>query len=612
MIVSRAQFEEVLDVLLKEPKLSVDTETTGLRSFHGDKLFSIVVGSESDVYYFNFMAYADMDVGFLLSQSHMEKLKFLFECEKTWYFFNAKFDLGMLKKEGLEPRGVIHDCAVAARLERNDHFKYNLEECAKRIGLTKSDAVEKYIDEHHLWEWVQIPGKKKRDKNKFYWKVPFDIIAPYGEQDGRITYKLGKYQEEWVAERSKETPAGLPTLQNILDTERKLTYPIFRMEQVGLKIDSAYCMRAALYESQRAIQAAEHFKASTGIDFKDSGKTYETVFGSERDLWEYTEVGNPSFEVDVLKKFKNPAAATVLEFRDARSKANFYNGFLYFRDSDDIIHPNMDQGGTATGRLSSYQPNFQNLTSEEDEDDLKQEFVVRRAIVPRPGYFLIMPDYDQMEYKLMLELACRGMRRLTPIAEKVKGGYDVHQATADAVTAFGFPLTRKKAKNGNFAILYGSGLDTLAEQLGATRDEARSVKQAIFRASPELEDFIDLVSTTAKRRGYIFNWAGRRSYFPDYNFAYKAPNYIIQGGCADIVKRAMIEIDAYLSDKKSRMLLQVHDELVIEVHESEAAEVPRRVKEIMESVFVSQYLPLTCGMEYSYKSMADKVKGFPA
>jgi DNA polymerase-1 len=612
MIVSRQKFEEVLDLLIAEPKLSVDTETTGLRVHHGDKLFAIIVGSKSEVCYFNFMSYPDIDPDLLLGKQHLEKLRFLFECPKTWYFFNAPFDLAMLKKADISVNGTIHDCAVVARLEHNDHFRYNLAACAERIGLEKSDAVEKYITEHHLWEWVQIPGKKRRDKNKFYYKVPFDIMSKYGEQDGRITYGLGEHQENFIRSETEKTPRGLPTLQNLLDTERRLTQTVFRMEQVGLQIDRDYCVRAALYESERASQAALKFKEITNSDFKDSGKSFESVFAAERELWEYTEKGNPSFEVDVLKKFKNPAARAILDFRDARSKANFYHGFLHYADLTGVIHPHLDSGGTATGRFSSYEPNFQNLTSEEDEEELKQEFVVRRAIVPRPGYFLIMPDYDQMEYKLMLELACRIVGRLTPIAAQVKDGYDVHQATADAVTAAGFPLPRKKAKNGNFAILYGSGYDTLAAQLGATREEAKAIKGAIFRASPELREFIDLVSNTAKRRGFIFNWAGRRSYFPDSNFAYRAPNYIIQGGCADIVKRAMNEVDQYLLNKKSRMILQVHDELVIEVHESEAQEVPQRVKEIMESVFVSQYLPLTCGMEYSLTSMADKVKGFPA
>lgn len=612
MIVTRKNFEEILDVLIQEPKLAVDTETTGLRPHHGDKLFAIIVSSKTESYYFNFMGYPDIDPDMLLTKKHLENLKFLFECQKTWYFFNAPFDLAMLKQADISPAGTIHDCAVVARLEHNDHMRYNLAECAKRIGLEKSDAVEKYIMEHHLWEWVQIPGKKRRDKNKFYYKVPFDIMSKYGEQDGRITYGLGEYQEEFIARQSRETPGGLPTLQNLLDAERCLTKTIFRMEHVGLQIDREYCMRAALYESERAARAAGKFKEITNADFKDSSKNFESVFATERESWEFTEKGNPSFEVDVLKKFKNPAAKTVLDFRDAKSKAGFYYGFLHHADAFGVIHPHLDSGGTATGRFSSYEPNFQNLTSEEDEEELKQEFVVRRAIVPRPGYFLIMPDYDQMEYKLMLELACRIAGRLTPIAEKVRNGYDVHQATADAVTAAGFPLSRKKAKNGNFAILYGSGYDTLAAQLGATREEAKSLKNAIFKASPEMKEFIDLVSNTAKRRGYIFNWAGRRSFFPDSNFAYKAPNYIIQGGCADIVKKAMNEIDEYLLGKKSRMILQVHDELVVEVHESEAAEVPLRVKEIMESVFTSQYLPLTCGMEYSKTSMADKVKGFPA
>jgi DNA polymerase-1 len=273
------------------------------------------------------------------------------------------------------------------------------------------------------------------------------------------------------------------------------------------------------------------------------------------------------------------------------------------------VHPNYNPDGAAHGRFSSSAPNWQNLTSEEGEESA--EFIVRRAIIPRPGFVLIMPDYDQMEYRLMFELACRIVGYETPLVKEIKNGKDPHQATADLVSSLGTTLSRSRAKNGNFALLYGSGDAKLSETIGGTLTEAKALRKSIFGVAPEINIFIQNVMNTAERRGYIFNWLGRRCHFPDPRFAYKAPNYLVSGGCADIVKVAMNRIDEALRKKKSRMIMTVHDELPCEVHESELTTVPLIVKTIMESVFPHQYLPLTCGMEHSFKSLGDKVKGFP-
>jgi DNA polymerase-1 len=222
-----------------------------------------------------------------------------------------------------------------------------------------------------------------------------------------------------------------------------------------------------------------------------------------------------------------------------------------------------------------------------------------------------MPDFDQMEFLLMLDRAAVQKKRPTELIKKILGGLDVHQATADVASQGGNPITRNQAKTVNFLTLYGGGNAKLAAGLGCSLATAKKIRNAIFDAAPEIPDFIDAVCSVASSRQYVFNWAGRRCHFPNSEFAYRAPNYVIQGGCADIVKIAMNRIDDFLLDKRSKMLLTIHDELVIEVHFSELETVPKRVKEIMETVYPAQYLPLTCSMEHSFKSLGDKVKGFP-
>jgi DNA polymerase-1 len=617
VIVTRSSFETVVEGLLKCPKLSVDTETTGLRPFHGDRLFSVIVSDGQTGYYFNFQPYPGLDPEQVLLPLHLEGLKKLFaRTDVLWYLHNAKYDRHILANEGIFlPDNVTHCALALARVEYNEHFDYSLAAQAKRIGLEKSEAVEEYIDAHP--KDCKTPATVKgRKADKHFDRVPFDIIAPYGETDGIITYRVGDSQEKALQALADETPALVPKVTAILRNERRLTDTIFRMERVGLKIDRPYCTRAAAYEQDRAEKATQAFKRDTGRDFKASGKLFAEVFASEKDRWvwgEPTKTGqiNPSFESDVLKNFQNPAAKAVLEYRDAKSKSDFYLGFLYHADRDDIVHPHYNPHGAAHGRFSSSDPNFQNLTSEEDEEELKQEFVVRRAIIPRPGFLFITPDYDQMEYRMMFDLACQLVGYETPVVTEIKKGKDPHQATADLVTAGGTPLTRKRAKNGNFAFLYGSGVQTLADTIGAPVSEARALREALIKATPEVKFLVDRVARTARTRGFIFNWAGRRCYLTDPNFGYKMPNYLISGGCADVNKFALNRIDERLLGMKSRLICTIHDENPVEVHESEVESVPKMVKESMESVYPYKYLPLTCGMEWSATSLGDKKKGFP-
>lgn len=614
MLVGHDQLEGVLAKLSLEPKLGVDTETTGLRPFHGDRPFSIIVGNGEELYYFNFCLYGGLDWKYILLPHHVEELKKFFAQDKLWIAHRAMFDLHMLNTLGITLGGTVHCTRVGARIEFNDHLPgtYTLDHCARRIGEKKDDTVDKYITEHKLY--TKNPETGENDKH--YDQVPIDIIVPYAEQDARVCYRLARHQETEIERVDAELPsAKLPRLSAVLANERRLLRTTYRMERVGLKIDRPYCVRAARHELARADGACRAFREHTGKDFAASPKLFAEIFASEKHLWRYgdpTPTGqiNPSFKSDVLQAFENPAAKDVLEYRDAKSRADFYNGFLYHADSDDVVHPQLNQDGTATGRYSSSDPNFQNLTSEEGED-LNQEFVVRRAIVPRPGYVFFMPDWDQVEYRMMLDYAARGVGFETPLITAVKGGLDVHEASRLEILKFGIDLPRSIVKNGNFAVLYGSGTPTLAKTIKGTPEAARNLKASIFKAAPEIRDFVNNVISTVEKRGMIFNWLGRRYYFRNRRLAYKAPNTLIQGGSGDVMKVSMNQIDERLLSLKSRLILTVHDELPAEVHESEIAHVPRMMVEIMENVFPHKYLQLTVSPEWSDRSLADKKKGYP-
>jgi DNA polymerase-1 len=601
LVVTRENFEECLSHWMGLSKIALDTETTGLRPYHGDRLFSIILADDNQAYYLNFQAYPGLDTQSVLTDQHLRQMGALWaRPDATWFLHNAKFDLHILWQEGIELAGSVHCTQAIARVEYNDHMSYSLDACAERIGFRKDDAVEKYIQEHKLIE--KRAAANQDYTHKFFDRVPFEIIVPYGLRDAQITRRLAHSQEEACERISRETPEGLPSLRNIVENEKRLTHTIFRMERTGLRVDLGYCVRASRFEAERAEAAAQEFKRLTGRDFKVSPKLFAEVFQSDRERWGTTEKGNPSFDSDSLASFENPAAKAILEYRDAKSKSDFYRGFLYHADRSGDVHPSFNPHGTATGRFSSADPNFQNLTSSEGEED--QEFIVRRAIIPRPGFVLFSIDYSSMEYRMAFDYACSMAGRLTELARQVLEGKDPHQATADLVTALGTPLTRKRAKNGNFALLYGSGDRTLASTIGGSVAEARALRASIFTVAPEIKALIDSVMRTSEVRGFIRNWAGRRLYCKDPRFSYKMLNWLIQGGTADVNKFALNKLDEFLMGRKTRMIATIHDEAVFEVSQDELGLVPE-LKRIMEYIYPAKYLPLLCSVDWSERSLGD-------
>jgi DNA polymerase-1 len=639
VIVTGSNFHEVLEHLEGAPRLALDTETTGLRPYHGDRLFSVILadGPESG-YYFNFRVYPDIDPDQVLTPRHIQEMnKLIFaESHRLWFLHNAKFDMAMLANESCELAGLVHCTKAQGLVEFNEHLSYSLDASLQRIGLAKDDAVEKWIEENKAWAWREVDHKKQREKDLHYDRVPFSIIVPYGLRDACGTYVLGDRQissiERRSAEATKQNSAAKP-VSTIMANERDLTKTVFAMERRGVAIDLKFTTAAAAREKEQLEASMGAFAQLTGKQYKSNSQPlFKEVFADDKTRWEFnepTKTGqvNPSFESDILKKFSSPAAKEVLKIRDHESRWRFYKGFLYHADSVGRIHPNFNQDGAGHGRFSSSNPNFQNLTSDtvqvcrackhEHEEILpacekcgstdleKKEWLVRQAIVPAPGYFLVSIDYSAMEYRFMLEYACLQMGYLTPVAERVMAGEDIHQVCADIATAkSGRKVTRKQAKTSNFLMLYGGGNQKLADQLRIPLAEAREIRSAILSAIPEVAALIAAVTRAAEQRGYIRNWLGRICHFPDTRWAYRATNYLIAGGCADVVKIAMNRIDKFLAPYKSRMVMQVHDELVFELAYGEEHLIPQ-LRDIMENVFVGKYMRLTCGVSVSKHNLAD-------
>lgn len=603
MLVSKSQFSEVLKNLKNFNVFAVDTETTGLRPYLGDELFSIIVSANDEhTYYFNFNPYdAGFDKEFVLSRSSIIELQPIFAKENLVFMHNAKFDMAMLSKEGIYFDCEIHDTEVVARLIYNEHMTYDLDSCASRIGLKKDDAVEEYITKHKLWEWEPPrAGKKKREKKKFYDRVPPRIIIPYGCQDAKVTRALGVYQREEICKLNLALPNR--PVEKVYENEKKITKVCFAMEKRGLRIDPEYCKNASNYEKERMETAAADFQRLTQIYFVDSAKVLSKAFEKFGIKPGKTEKGNDSFTDEVLSGIKSPLSDAVLRFRKSSKLRNtYYENFITLADSQGILHANIKQAGTKTTRFSMADPNLQNVPHrDEDEEGVeKEKFTIRRAVIPMDGSEFFELDYKAMELRLMLDYA---QERL--LIEAIRDrNHDPHQATADQTN-----LTRKQAKKLNFGIPYGMGKPALAKSLNCSESEAAKFRRQFFDGLPMVEKLIQNATYLAKQRGYIYNWAGRRYYFDDPNFAYKAINRIISGGCAEIMKIAMVRIHELLTTKKanSSMVVQVHDSLLLQVFPNELDLIPEIVK-IMRDAYPHKSLPMDVSCKRSTVSWDDMV-----
>lgn len=637
--------DEIVDPLLVEffqcgSVCSVDTETTGLYSFKDDRLFSIILSSDgTEDLYLNFQDYPNEGIKGLTKEAVLkERLKAIFEdTDKVWFLQNAKFDMHMLAREGFFIEGKIHDTAVLDRILFNQHMKYSLAEITKRHGDHKLDIVWDFIEKNKLKTPLFDANLDKEEIKPHFDRVPFSIIEPYGKQDGRATLNVGRKILKEIKDLDAQTPNVPPQMQ-VVENESRLVKTLFRMERRGVKIDLDYCNEALEYYRELIDFAKHQFKQLTGLDFVKGTTVFEEVFASEKHLWKKTTKDNWCWDADIMESFSNPAAKIVIQYAEAKKQFEYFANFLYYSDSQGVIHPDFKQGGTVTGRLSCMNPNLQNLSNPDkyEVNSNAAKYSVRRSFIPREGFFFAMIDYSQVEFRILLDVA-----KANSLINEVLNGHDVHTATANVSGT-----SRKEAKTTNFLTVYGGGVVKLAnglftltgttaqqgaiykdmfgwrmsaEELAASKTltkelrdhnaplirKAYDIQQSIFKAAPEIKDLLKSIQRTAETRGYIRNWLGRRYYFTDKAWAYRAPNHYIQGGAAEVIKIAMNRVDEYLLDKKSKLILSIHDELVIEVAYGEEFVIDE-IKKIMESIYPYKRLPLLVDVEYSTKNLADK------
>jgi DNA polymerase-1 len=445
-------------------------------------------------------------------------------------------------------------------------------------------------------------GKKGKNQGNMRDLKP-EEISDYACEDADITFQLKQLFEPQIQkEHLKEL---------FYEMEMPLVEVLKDMEEEGIAID---VKALVAYSKQMEITLTElekNIKELAGMDFNvDSPKQLGDVLFDVLKISakaKKTKTGQYATSEDILQKHEkdHPIIPMILEYRQLRKlKSTYVDPLPTLTDKiDGRIHTNYMQTVTATGRLSSNNPNLQNIPVRTDKGK-----EIRKAFVPRNSDFILMAaDYSQIELRIIAALS--GDKNMI---EAFKSGQDIHKATAAKV--FHVPLDevtreqRSAAKAVNFGIIYGQSAFGLAQNLNISRTEAKTIIDSYFEQYSTIKSYMDGTVAQAREKGYVETIMQRRRYLPDINsgnavvrgFAERnAVNAPIQGSAADIIKMAMVEVYRAMKKQplKSKMILQVHDELVFDIHRSEMEWMKKLVEDAMEQA-VKMVVPMEVELQF--------------
>jgi DNA polymerase-1 len=381
--------------------------------------------------------------------------------------------------------------------------------------------------------------------------------------------------------------------------ERRLIPVLAEMERAGIRVDEAELRRMSIDFGERmaVMEADAHRLAGREFAIGSNKQLGEVLFDEHKmPGGKRTPSGIWGTDANMLQSLADPGVALparVLEWRQlAKLKSTYADSLVEeINPATGRVHTSYAMFATSTGRISSNYPNLQNIPIRTEEGAR-----IRRVFVAEPGHVLVSADYSQIELRLLADVADIGALR-----DAFRQGQDIHARTASEV--FGIPLaqmdgvTRRRAKAINFGIIYGISAFGLGRQLGIEPGEARTYIEAYFTRYPGIRDYMERAKEEARIHGYVVTPFGRRCWIPgiaDRNMARRAGaerqaiNAPLQGGAADIIKRAMVRLPAALRESRlaARLLLQVHDELLFEAPEAEAAELAGLAKRVMEGAAV--------------------------
>lgn len=584
---------------LLEENVSCDTETTGLWPYHGDRLFCVILATATEEYYLDF------NLGGM-PLKYVSHLRDVFNNErKQTYWINAKFDLAMLANEGVFVKSKIVDAPSIARVENNLHTGVKVGEDESLLSMDylaqyylnvrKLDIVEKHIEENDLYK-LDVFGNKAPD----YQRVPLDIMSKYACMDARITYDV-------CQEISKRIFHGHENLMPTASNEVYLTPVLFDMKRHGLKVDVEYTDRAYKHSLQESENCFKEVREEIGENFNpNSGPQLSKYLTEQGVKLPMTEKGNLKSDKKTVEKFAGhlPIVKKLFTGKQELKKANtYYKNFLKLKDENNIIHCNINQETAITGRCSSSQPNLQNLHKE--EDPTPDGYYVRRSFKPVLGNLFFF-DYKQQEMFVMVDQA-----EDMPVIKRLLDGEDFYVSTQHVMNDItGGSFTRKTAKAVALGVAYGQGDKLLAKNLDITVAQAKKFRQGFYKGLPGVESLKERLEKAVRIQGFIVNCFGRKLRIPKKK-AYKALNAFVQSSSADVTKRALVEVHRWLTAEglKSKLCLQVHDEIVVDVVPGEEKILVENIPVIMSEVYPHKHVRLGVDVEWTPNggSWVDKV-----
>ena len=472
---------------------------------------------------------------------------------------NLKFDMSVCARAGINLQGIAHDTMLQS---------YVLDSTATRHDM--DSLAKKYLDQDTIkFETIAGKGAKQLTFNQ----IPLETAAPYAAEDADVTLRL--HQTLWPRIEA------LPSLACVYrEIEMPLVPVLSRIERTGVRVDVDELRAQSRDLAERAAELEERAYAEAGSRFNlGSPKQIGAIFFDQLKLpvVAKTPKGAPSTSEAVLEKLAEDGyelPRLILEHRGVTKLRSTYTDKLpaMVHPQTGRVHTSYHQAVAATGRLSSSDPNLQNIPIRSEAGRR-----IRRAFVPEPGFRMLAADYSQIELRIMAHLS--GDERLLAA---FAAGQDIHRATAAEILGLQPEAVsgeqRRSAKAINFGLIYGMSAFGLARQLGIERQEAQDYVDAYFARYPGVRAFMDKTREQARRDRYVETLFGRRLYLTNIGHSNHqlrsaaertAINAPMQGTAADIIKRAMIQVDAWIRTEQPpvRMIMQVHDELVFEVAE---------------------------------------------
>jgi DNA polymerase-1 len=576
---TKEKLDAIINTLDKETLVAFDTETTGLDTKQADMVgFSFCTSPEKAYYVPVGHSYLGVEEQ-VDEEDAVKAIGKLMQCNVIGQ--NLKFDLSLLyHRYGFDEVVPFADTMIMAWLS----------DPGSKVGL---DALAQKFFKYEMKSFKEMVKKGEN-----FSSVAISEATFYAAEDAWMTFLL------YGAIKKK---MELGSLTHLLKEAKTVEYPfinvLIRMERLGIKVDQARLVSLQKQLSEDLAVLTDEIYALAGTEFNiRSTQQLGVVLFQQLGLkgGKKTKTGYSTNEA-VLQSLKHehPIIEKILAYREYQKMLSTYVEPLLTlakKDEKSRIYTSFLQTGTATGRLSSKDPNLQNIPV---RSELGRK--VRSAFVAKEGYKLVSIDYSQIELRLLAHFS-----QDEALLEAFRTGVDIHMATA--IKLFGEEEAKAKrnfAKSVNFGLLYGMGPKKLSDELGITQKEAKEIIINYFASFPTVKQFLESIQERVKIDGYVETILGRRRFFDYENangmqkaaFMRESVNTVFQGSAADLIKLSMNQIDTLIQDKglDAFMLLQIHDELIFEVKEEEVKEISGKFVDIMEHIFELN-VPLECSV----------------